>query len=312
MHRQILSLITAVLVVMAAFVSCKKDRSDGSGTSGGDGKLLPSEIIYTYSDGYSDVLKISYNNDNRVTKVEWYFEDVLHYEDIYAYDGSGRLIKITYIDSYFKEDDYAVSLAYSGNFVTITWDDEEDYAEKYELQGDKVIKIYDVEYDEMTLVATCDYDSKGNIIKILSEYEYQDDDYDDYYHSISEVSVTYADRKGIYAGINMPNWFLMNDIITEGSLGPQAVNNPYLINQRVEYTEIWGGEEYSGVDTYTTTYNYEEYREDFPEKFTTTWEADDNPVKKSKVLQGFNKKNKRSKRSSDDGDYFEVKYIEAR
>ena len=296
-----LMLMTVVLVLMTAFYGCKKD----SGGSGGS-KWLPSEIIFSDDYDFSGVAKISYDNNNRFTKVEWIYGDGDYSESIFTYDGSGRVIRITGNDRH-GDNVYIwiTSFTYSGNFVTITTDGEESFVAK--LEGDKVMHC-----DYPDGEGSYTYDSKGNMINSLSEREYYYDD-DNYEHGIFEISITYEDKQGICSGINMPNWFLMMYMDDLGT----AVNNPYIINSRIEHTGYWNGEEHSNVYTNIKTFDYQEYYENYPAKFTTTdtREYDDNPVKKFNFLKGFNLQKKHMRKLSGDDsyvEYFEVKYIEAK
>jgi hypothetical protein len=258
--------------------------------------MLPVEIIS--SNKYP--VKISYDNNNRITKVNWYAGNIIPMEAHYAYNATGRLTSITYDGEYGGVVvDNVISFEYSGNYIT-------NYVDgvavlKYELQGDRATKIYEIKDDKEILRETFAYDSKGNPIKVLYENG------NGYY---SETTLTYADKKGVYSGINMPNWFLMMDWMTEGSLKCNAVNNPLLITAKAEYD---GGE----VIHSHVSYDYELYNNDYPEKFTITITDDyDYPAKKPKVfdiLPSFNKQKLHTKRSSDiDVTHFEIKYIEAK
>jgi len=101
------------------------------------------------------------------------------------------------------------------------------------------------------------------------------------YYSLYETSIVYANNKGVFSGINMPHWFLMTDgIVREnnaiifiyeiisGLLGPHAVNNPNLINERDEYQVIkYGQTIQTDIISFSDSYNYEIYNDDnYPEK----------------------------------------------
>ena len=71
------------------------------------------------------------------------------------------------------------------------------------------------------------------------------------------------------------------------------------------------------TNTNIKTFDYQEYYENYPAKFTTTEtiENDDNSVKKSNFLKGFNLQKKHMRGLSGDDsyvEYFDVKYIEAK
>ena len=257
-------------------------------------KMLPVEIIIIQED-FNCSAKISYDSKNRITKVgyyEKYVEGMLEDEATYVYDSLGRLTGITN-DKYRYKD---ISFEYVGNFVSMHIEGD-FYTTKYELQGDRIIKVYEIVHGEETLLGTYTYDSKGNMIGHFSEYLSR------------EGTVTYENKNGIYSGINMPNWFLNIDVITpEYILLLHAVNNPLLESLITQGNGF--------VYTDLISYEYESYNNNYPEKFTITETETKYPVKKSNVLKGlpyFNRQKVHTKRFSwEYPAHFEVKYIEAK
>ena len=251
MKKVFVMILMASAMIALTTTGCDKKKHN----EGGDPikKMLPSEIIIIQED-FNCSAKISYDSKNRITNVgyyEKYVEGMLEDEATYVYDSSGRLTNITMknmLNHYSKHK--SISFEYVENFVS-THIEGAYYTTKYELQGDRIIKAYEIVHGEENLLGTYTYDSKGNMIGLFSEY------------LSCEGTITYENKNGIYSGINMPNWFLDIDaIMPDYILSLHAVNNPLL------ESIITQGNGF--VYTDVISYNYETYNNNYPEKFTIT------------------------------------------
>jgi hypothetical protein len=300
-----------VSVIIAFTTGCdKKNNSNGDVVK----TLLPAEFRVSGKDDGTFyeylVIKLSYDNDNRIIKSEWFWEDELDDQYDLSYNEEGKLSSIAYKNFGFEEiKDFVVSFTYSGNFVTFTEDGE--VISTLELQNDRVINVYKGDgNDEEALINSFSYDSKGNAIEVYSKGE----EYDDFtqcdlsYEDIATIN--YADKNGIFKSVETSHWFLMMGIIV-GGLDYNIVNNPVLVTEQGE--GMLCGELYKYTNTFS--YSYEKYNNDYPEIIIETVTEVNLPAKKSTILpvHSFNKNTKHRKSISSDEIYKnEIKYIEAK
>jgi len=220
-------LITVLTLTVFSFISCTKDDSESSATG-----TLPSEILFDKNkewDLQGFFLKFTYDDNNRIIKHEYGYSGTSAEYAVfdYTYNSSGELTSISY--KYYDEDGERTSntnYTYSGNFVTaISEDDDEN--KKYELQDGKIFKEYSCDpFLNLYLEnRTFSYDSEGNITKIL-------------YSGSSSDIISYGNKKGIFSGVNMPNWLMLNSVFSELDFIFHTVNNPVTI-QSDDYSCSW-------------------------------------------------------------------------
>ena len=277
-------LVLIASTMIALTTGCKDNNGGGDPIK----KMIPSEITYIESYGghtFIDGSLISYDDRNRITKVESVSKDeVFHVKD-FTYDGTGRLISIT---NYHPKgnSEYVMTFSYSGNSVIVAYDGEEEFA-KFELQNNRLIKSYELFDDGKELISTISYDSRGNATKIVSD--------------MGEMYISYENKRGVFSGVNMSSWFLViNQATGWNSLKFNNVNNPSTIKEVDENR------------TYLTTYHYEDYDNDYPTKIIV--QEDEISLKQSKVFSFFNRKEKPTRSISGDeySSHYEIKYIEAK
>ena len=110
---------------------------------------------------------------------------------------------------------------------------------KYELQDGRMIKEWFYRNDILRESRTFSYDSFGNITKLLG--------YDDIPYEL----ISYDNKKGIFSGINKPDWLWWKFI---EPLGSHTVNNP------IETIST------NHFENQTTVYEYEYNSSDYPTK----------------------------------------------
>jgi hypothetical protein len=127
-----------------------------------------------------------------------------------------------------------------------------------------------------------------------------------------EMSVKYANKKGVYSGINLT-------AITAILCRFDRVNNPIIANFNMDYTIKSKGEIIASVsDTFSWSCDYEEFEGNYPAKFSMTFKYTDYPSftthKILPLLLDFNFENTKQSRSPSGTEitHYEVKYIEAK
>jgi hypothetical protein len=278
--KQLFLLVFVASIIIALTTGCDKKRNGGGDDDNPAKKMIPSEILCS---NYDFMYKFSYDNKNYIVEVKEFYGDQLHCTQDYVYNEDGRLDKITH--RYQVDYEYVTHFSYLENFV-VFFNTEDRIYTKFELQNDRLINAYVVSFERDELLATYSYDSKDNAIKVLSK-------------GGGEVLISYANRKGVYSEVNMPDWFLLLDFATDQAPF-HTVNNPSQLSDSRYYS------------TFPISYSYEAYNNDYPVKMTVTYK--NYPFKKSKILPNFNRKKKHTKSiSGDENDYyFEIKYIEAK
>jgi hypothetical protein len=277
-------LVFIASAIIAITAGCNKNNG-GGGNGEPAKKMIPSEIKYIYDNGdydYRYLYKFYYDYKRRIAKVEEYYRDELWEVQNYIYDVSGKLIRI---DSPGECGDvFSITFSYSGNFVTVSIPSWSEFI-KFELQNDRIFKSYDSEEGAGELVMTFFYDSRGNVTKIIN------------YHG-DQLLISYEHKRGVFSGVNMPNWFFMFfSMMQFEDFMFQMANNPSSIK---EVYDKW---------TFLTTYHYEEYEFNYPTKMKIT--ESDIPLKKNMILPYLSKKKSHSNSNLGRGNnsHYEIKYI---
>lgn len=132
-------------MTVATMISCSKDDNSEEAQKG-DCKLTEWKAYYDEGDGFYDgaIKKFYYDNQNRVSKVETYYDGDLEFTTNYSY--SGNKITVTspmqdvvytlnsknIIESYVVDGDHKVNVSYnSSNQLSAISDNYETYSFEY-------------------------------------------------------------------------------------------------------------------------------------------------------------------------------------
>jgi len=198
-------------VVLAVWFTACKENPDPEPV------MLPAKIIFDNNQEWNykgTVMEFSYDNNNRITGLSMYYPDYDVIGD-YIYYSSGQLNKIEFTVNLYPEVEIQTThFAYSDHYVTATIECTstcKPYGPKYELQNNRMIKEYIHNYESYYEYKSFLYDSIGNITKVSNT------------QNNNSVTISYDDKKGIFSGINNPNWLLWYYLEI---LGFQTENNP--------------------------------------------------------------------------------------
>jgi len=239
-------LVVAAIAVSAVFTSCdKKDDEDDNGKI----KLLET-ITFDFNEYGESLLRFEYDEQNRITRVAWYDENErLHYTLTFTYTGKD-LTRLVEAAPGYSGTTY--DFTRSGNTITAA---DSDYRHTFTLNSagylTRLVMAYEEEYGEQ--ICEFSYDNAGNLVKISSLDEYEDETGWSY-------DFKHDTRNSPFRNDKTPKWifpfmFLIDDWYEVG-----LHNNP---------TEITFGGSYKTVATYV----YDS--DNFPTKATWKGKEDD-------------------------------------
>jgi len=237
-RENFLKFIGVLFVASLIFVTagCDKDKEENDN---GVVKLL--ETI-TYEDG--DYTKFEYDNQNRITKMSFYWDGKLSYTDMFTYIGND-LTKMVFSNVDYPEENREIIIVKNGN--TIAWDGDITLT----VNGDGFLTKYDdTDSDGDGQVITFQYQG-GNLTKYMSESKYDDE------RSEWEAVCKYDDKKSPLYHCKTPKWFLTFAFTVDGYIG--------INNNVTEVKSDWRTIKYSYIyddDGFPTKITEEQYEDD--------------------------------------------------
>ncbi len=248
--KKILFLIL-IVISLPGFMACN-DADENDVVNVGSKRQLPSEIciVGTGEDEYwHGKYKFSYDNINRIEKIEVLYDNGYYITSVFEYNSQGRLSK-TIETARSSRENSVFTLSYNENKIMVN-------AEfpncngcgapeiTLNLDADGQITSDRLEYDNIyeNSEYSYTYDLKGNISSKISSDMYGGSIY------------SYDDKKGSFSGVNFPNMspillgYSTNEVIEEiFSLIFSFANN---LTKKVYYED--------GEIDFTITYEYDSY-----------------------------------------------------
>lgn len=206
--KTLTSLFSVLLATcLLTFVSCSSDeyRSDTEGSGGSTPnesfvKLLPVKITDNVT---RDIKIFEYDSLLRIKSIRRYKgvqsidQVTIEYDDLSPYSvGEIPVIKAIDETSY----NYEAGLSYIIR-ITNMFGSESGEIYSFDAKLNRVLKYEEIYHSEPVTTATFTYDSKGNVIKRLSEFGSSDmiEGYDTNTYS-------YDNQNNIFRAVNMPSW----------------------------------------------------------------------------------------------------------
>jgi len=276
MKKKILVFIAAGLIIFG-FNSCKTD-DPVNGNEPLTLQWLPEEIIINLEGEGVVSAKFVYDKQKKIQNILIsYFEDDYEGEIVLNcfYNTSGQIIKM---ERRYHEDDIEITeYSYSGNIILKNHQSSYgSFKYKFELDNNnRLLKIYEVGGSNQ-LVTECFYDNAGNVIKGY-ECEFQ-----------------YDNKKGVYSNINMPQWFLFEELFLVDLWFSNIVNNLTQVDNHMIYKNEYNSDNYPTkvMLTYSTKVA--------PTK-RFSWEKELTESRNNKILKNTKSEKKEAQ--------FEIKYI---
>ncbi|UUV22676.1 hypothetical protein [Paenimyroides aestuarii] len=209
------SLVPAVLMTAAIFVSCKNDDNIA------EVKKLPKSITSVDTN-----LSFSYSTTGQLVKVIDKDSETAYTETIFTYDSSGKVTKfVTIYNDPISTETNSYTITYPSATQAKVADEDNDYILVNFNDKGQVLNFNF--YGDLT---TFTYDNKGNVVKIVDEN--------------TTTTASYNSDKGVLSGITSPKWVLL---LSDFDLHFFGENNPITVTE----VAVFNGTTYNSSETYS-------------------------------------------------------------
>jgi len=203
------SSIILIVALMLAAVGC----GGGRGSGGDDDENII--LLAEYSSNQRHWEKFEYDDNNRITKIEYYDEDELYGFCKLTYNSVGNLISTEYEDGSKYE--------FTKDGAIITWSAEVTHWDR-DYARDIVYKMnYTVELNEQGMIGKYTYDEtigrERKITIILFEYDGKNIIKTTDQNGENAQTFTYDDKKSPFYYCNTPQWYLWYNFFKGATLG---------------------------------------------------------------------------------------------